>query len=115
MLGTKSGRLTYSFSVRFRTDVARDRTAGLSGPAALGSVSPTESVVCDTIVFGTQDALATAMDIVRDESFKKKKRQKQVILSVVGIIAAMLLFLAVYRLPKAVPSVDYGTIWPDTV
>jgi multidrug efflux pump subunit AcrA (membrane-fusion protein) len=56
-----------------------------------------------------------AMDIVRDESFKKKKRQKQVILSVIGIGAAMLLFLAVYRLPKAAPSVDYGTIWPDTV
>src|SRR5215469_14304555 len=55
------------------------------------------------------------MDIVRDESFKKKKRQKQVILSVVGIGAAMLLFLAVYRLPKAAPSVDMGTVWPDTV
>jgi HlyD family secretion protein len=55
------------------------------------------------------------MDIVRDEKFKKKKRQKQVILSVVGIGAAMLLFLAVYRLPRAAPSVDYGTIWPDTV
>jgi multidrug efflux pump subunit AcrA (membrane-fusion protein) len=55
------------------------------------------------------------MDIVRDESYKKKKRQKQVILSVIGIVAAMLLFLAVYRLPTAVPTVDYGTIWPDTV
>ena len=55
------------------------------------------------------------MDIVRDESFKKKKRQKQVILSVIGIVAASLLFLAVYRLPRAAPSVDFGTIWPDTV
>jgi multidrug efflux pump subunit AcrA (membrane-fusion protein) len=55
------------------------------------------------------------MDIVRDESFKKKKRQKQVVLSVVGIVGFMLLFLAVYRLPKAAPSVDISTVWPDTV
>jgi len=55
------------------------------------------------------------MDIIRDEKFKRKRRQKQIILTVVGVIAALGLFMAVYRLPKAAPGVDLSTVWPDTV
>src|SRR5262249_36326111 len=55
------------------------------------------------------------MDIVRDESVKKKKRQKQILLSVCAVAAVVVVTAAVSRLPKAVPSVDLGTVWPDTV
>jgi len=55
------------------------------------------------------------MDIIRDEKFKRKRRQKQIILTVVVVVAAFGLFMAVYRLPKAAPSVDITTVWPDTV
>src|SRR5215469_17100523 len=55
------------------------------------------------------------MDIVRDESIKKKKRRKQVIMAVVAVIAVLGVTLGVSRLKPAAPSVEYGTIWPDTV
>ena len=55
------------------------------------------------------------MDIVRDESVKRKKRRKQVILSVVAVLAVLGITLGVSRLKPAAPSVEYGTIWPDTV
>jgi HlyD family secretion protein len=55
------------------------------------------------------------MDIVRDESVNKKKRRKQVIISVVAVIAVLGITLGVSRLKPAAPSVEYGTIWPDTV
>jgi multidrug efflux pump subunit AcrA (membrane-fusion protein) len=55
------------------------------------------------------------MDIIRDEKFKRKRRQKQIILTVVGVAVLLALFLAVYRLPKAAPNVDLTTVWPDTV
>jgi HlyD family secretion protein len=55
------------------------------------------------------------MDIVRDESVKKKKRQKQTILVVVAVLAIAGVTLGVSRLKPALQSVDYGTIWPDTV
>jgi HlyD family secretion protein len=55
------------------------------------------------------------MDIVRDESVKKKKRRKQVIMAVVAVIAVLGVTLGVSRLKPAAPSVEYGTIWPDTV
>ncbi|HET9283425.1 MAG TPA: HlyD family efflux transporter periplasmic adaptor subunit [Candidatus Angelobacter sp.] len=55
------------------------------------------------------------MDIVRDESVKKKKRQKQTILIVVAVLAIAGVTLGVSRLKPALQSVDYGTIWPDTV
>ena len=55
------------------------------------------------------------MDIVRDESVKRKKRRKQVIISVVAVIAVLGITLGVSRLKPAAPSVEYGTIWPDTV
>jgi multidrug efflux pump subunit AcrA (membrane-fusion protein) len=55
------------------------------------------------------------MDIVRDESVKKKKRQKQTIMIVAAVIAVLGVTLGVSKLKPAPPSVDFGTVWPDTV
>jgi multidrug resistance efflux pump len=55
------------------------------------------------------------MDIVRDESVKKKKRQKQTVMIVVAVIAVLGVTLGVSKLKPAPPSVDFGTVWPDTV
>ena len=55
------------------------------------------------------------MDIVRDESVKKKKRQKQIAMIVVAVIAVLGATLGVSRIKPALQSVDGGTIWPDTV
>lgn len=55
------------------------------------------------------------MDIVRDESVKKKKRQKQTVMVVVAVIAVLGATLGVSKLKPALQSVDGGTIWPDTV
>ena len=55
------------------------------------------------------------MDILRDESVKRKKRRKQVTLTVVAVVAVLGITLGVSRLKPAAPSVEYGTIWPDTV
>ena len=55
------------------------------------------------------------MDILRDESVKKKKRRKQVLITVVAVIAVLGITLGARRLKPANPSVEVGTIWPDTV
>src|SRR5215470_19129292 len=55
------------------------------------------------------------MDIVRDESVKKKKRRKQILMTVVAVVAVLGITLGVTRLKPAAPSVDMGTVWPDTV
>ena len=55
------------------------------------------------------------MDIVRDESVKKRKRLKQTAMIVVAVIAVLGATLGVSRLKPALQSVDGGTIWPDTV
>ena len=55
------------------------------------------------------------MDIVRDESVKKKKRQKQIAMIVVAVIAVLGATLGVSRIKPALQGVDAGTIWPDTV
>jgi len=55
------------------------------------------------------------MDIVRDESVKKKKRQKQTVMIVVAVVAVLGATLGVSKLKPALQSVDGGTIWPDTV
>src|SRR5690348_796776 len=55
------------------------------------------------------------MDIVRDESVKRNKRRRQIIISVIAVIAVLGITLGVSRLKPAAPSVEYGTIWPDTV
>src|ERR1051326_5466844 len=55
------------------------------------------------------------MDIVRDASVKKKKRQKQTVIIVAAVIAVLGVTLGVSKLKPAPPSVEFGTIWPDTV
>ena len=55
------------------------------------------------------------MDIVRDESVKKKKRQKQIAMIVVAVIAVLGATLGVSKIKPALQSVDGSTIWPDTV
>ena len=55
------------------------------------------------------------MDIVRDESVKKKKRQKQTAMIVVAVVAVLGATLGVSKLKPALQGVDGGTIWPDTV
>lgn len=55
------------------------------------------------------------MDIVRDESFKKKKRRNQVLLTLVALLVLGVITLAVSRLQPADPLVEWGTVWPDTV
>src|SRR5215471_20706174 len=55
------------------------------------------------------------MDIVRDASFKKKKRQKQTVMIVAGVLAIAGVTLGVTRLKPALQSVDINTVWPDTV
>jgi len=55
------------------------------------------------------------MDIVRDDSVKKKKRQKQVAMIVVAVIAVTGATLGISRIKPALQGVDFGTVWPDTV
>ncbi|HEX3093848.1 MAG TPA: HlyD family efflux transporter periplasmic adaptor subunit [Candidatus Angelobacter sp.] len=55
------------------------------------------------------------MDIVRDESVKKKKRQKQTAMVVVAVIAVLGATLGLSKLKPALQGVDETTIWPDTV
>jgi HlyD family secretion protein len=55
------------------------------------------------------------MDIVRDESVKKRKRQKQIGMIVVAVIAVLGATLGISKIKPALPGVDIGTVWPDTV
>lgn len=55
------------------------------------------------------------MDIVRDESVKKRKRQKQTAVIVVAVLAIAGATLGVSKMKPALPSVDVNTVWPDTV
>jgi len=59
--------------------------------------------------------IETEMDIVRDESVKRKKRRKQVLLGAAAVVAVVGITLGVGTLKPAAPSVEYSTIWPDTV
>ncbi|HEU4413480.1 MAG TPA: HlyD family efflux transporter periplasmic adaptor subunit [Candidatus Angelobacter sp.] len=55
------------------------------------------------------------MDIVRDESVKRKKRRKQTAMIVVAVIAVLGVTLGVSKLKPALQTVDMGQVWPDTV
>jgi HlyD family secretion protein len=55
------------------------------------------------------------MDIVRDESVKKKRRLKRVLLLAALVVALAGGTLAVSKLKPAAPGVDSGTVWPGTV
>jgi HlyD family secretion protein len=58
--------------------------------------------------------LLSAMDIARPE-FKQQKRKRQILASIVGILVIAAVTVAVYRLRPAAPTVERGTVWPDTV
>jgi HlyD family secretion protein len=55
------------------------------------------------------------MDIVRDESYKKRKRQKQILLMVGAVVAVVVVTFIISGLKPAAPPVEAATIWPDTV
>lgn len=55
------------------------------------------------------------MDIVREESVKKRRRLKRIVITVVVLIAVLGITLGVSRMKPAAPSVDTSTVWPDTV
>ncbi len=54
------------------------------------------------------------MDIARPE-LKRKKRRRQIIWSVVGVICLAGVTFAVSRLKPAAPEVERSTVWTDTV
>lgn len=54
------------------------------------------------------------MDIQRSD-LKIKKRRKQVIYGVLGIVGLLTAGVVIARLEPAAPSVDRGTVWTDTV
>ncbi len=55
------------------------------------------------------------MDIIRDESVKRKKRQKNLIIGVITVLAIGGITLGVGQLSPAAPTVELGQVWPDTV
>lgn len=55
------------------------------------------------------------MDIVRDESVKKKRRQKQMMMYGLAVLVVLGITLGVSRLRPADPPVEFSTLWPDTV
>lgn len=63
----------------------------------------------------TVHVLKNAMDIIRDESVRRKKRQKNLIIGVITVLAIGGITLGVGRLSPAAPTVEMGQVWPDTV
>ena len=52
------------------------------------------------------------MDIPRDPKPKKRKR---IIIASSVVVGLVLVTGALRSLPSAVPTVDFATVWPDTV
>jgi multidrug efflux pump subunit AcrA (membrane-fusion protein) len=55
------------------------------------------------------------VDIARPESVIRKKKMKRAAYGVAGLTAILLITVGVSRLRPAAPSVEWGTLWPDTV
>jgi HlyD family secretion protein len=55
------------------------------------------------------------VDIPRGEEVKRRKRIRQSMYVVGGLTVIILITVGVSRLKPAAPSVDGGTVWPDTV
>ncbi len=55
------------------------------------------------------------MDIIRDESVKRKKRRNRILIGAAGVVAVLAITFIVSGLKPAAPPVEYSTIWPDTV
>jgi RND family efflux transporter MFP subunit len=54
------------------------------------------------------------MDIARPE-FKRQKRRRQIIFMAIGVVLLVAATVGVYQLKPAAPTVERGTVWPDTV
>src|SRR3974390_218967 len=54
------------------------------------------------------------MDIARPE-FKQNKRRRQIVLSIIAVLALAAITIGVSRLKPAAPSVERGTVWTDNV
>jgi RND family efflux transporter MFP subunit len=54
------------------------------------------------------------MDIARPD-LKIQKRRRQILLSAIAILVIVAVTIGVSRLKPAAPSVEWGTLWPDTV
>lgn len=54
------------------------------------------------------------MDIARPD-LKRKKRRRQVLSALIGVIVVVLTTIGVYRLKPAAPTVERGTVWTDAV
>ncbi len=55
------------------------------------------------------------MDIARGQEVKQRKRRRQVIYAVVGVLAIAGITMGLSRLKPAAPSVEMSTLWPDSV
>ena len=68
------------------------------------------------MLFGTGCAnIFITMDIVRPESVLRNKRRKRMIFGALIVIVLAGITMGVYRLKPALPTVDIGNVWPDTV
>jgi HlyD family secretion protein len=55
------------------------------------------------------------VDFARPESVIRKKKIKRALYAVAGVTVVLLITVGVSRLQPAAPSVEWGTLWPDTV
>jgi HlyD family secretion protein len=55
------------------------------------------------------------VDIARPESVVRKKKAKRYAYGLAGVLAVMAVTVGVSQLRPAAPSVEWGTLWPDTV
>jgi HlyD family secretion protein len=102
--------------VRFRTLVCRNEQSGASTASGKAYFIFNFQRFAGFCEFGTRCAYTISeMDIVRDESVKRKKRQKQTAMIALAVVAVVGATLGVSKLKPALQSVDGGTIWPDTV
>ena len=55
------------------------------------------------------------MDVARPQSVARNKKIKRILLLILVLIIATGVTLGLSRMKPAAPSVDGGTLWPDTV
>jgi len=60
------------------------------------------------------DVKEASVDIARPD-VKRKKKIRQIVYICVGVVVVLAITLGLSRLKPANPSVDKGTLWPDTV
>jgi HlyD family secretion protein len=55
------------------------------------------------------------VDIARPESVLRQKKIKRVVFGLAGVLVVLSVTVVVSRLKPAAPSIERGTVWPDTV